>query len=95
MPAYSVDSDAVLTATAQVHATAERIRAETEALLGQLLHLQSSWQGGAASAFHGTIEQWRATQRTVEEALASIGQALGVAGAQYAETEHLTAGMFR
>ena len=95
MTVFHVDSDAMLGATAQVHATAERIRAESETLLAQLVQLQSSWHGGAATAFQGTVEQWRLTQRAVEEALSSIGRALGAAGQRYAETEQATAGLFR
>lgn len=95
MAVFSVDSDAVLTATAAVRGTAERLEAETSAMLGQLTQLQASWTGSASSAFHGVVEQWRATQRQVEDALASISQALASAGQQYADAEQVSLGLFR
>ena len=93
MAVFQVDSDAVLASTAAIRGTIERVQAESAAMLAQLTQLQSS--GGAATAFQGVIEQWRGTQRTVEETLNGINQALGAAGRQYAETEQFTAGLFR
>ncbi|KQZ06023.1 type VII secretion protein [Microbacterium sp. Root53] len=95
MAVFSVDSDAILTANGQALATAERLRAETAALSAQLLDLQSAWTGSAAVAFQGTLDQWKATQRAVEDTLDGIGRLLGAAGAQYADTERTAAGMFR
>lgn len=95
MAVFSVDSDAVLTATASVRGTAERLEAETSSMLAQLTHLQSAWTGAASGAFHGVVEQWRATQRQVEDALASISQALAAAGRQYAEAEQVSLSLFR
>jgi len=92
---FSVDSDAVLTATAAVRGTADRLEAESSAMLGQLTHLQASWTGTASSAFHGVVEQWRATQRQVEESLTAISQALASAGQQYADAEQLNLSLFR
>jgi len=95
MAVFSVDSDAVLTATAAVRGTAERLEAESSAMLGQLTTLQASWTGSASAAFHGVIEQWRATQRQVEDALAAISHALATAGQQYADAEQVNLGLFR
>ena len=95
MAVYSVDSDSILTATAHVHGTADRLQAETQAMLTQLTQLQSVWTGGASAAFHGVLDRWRVTQRQVEESLAEISAALGVAGRQYAEAEQATMGLFR
>ena len=95
MAVFSVDSDAVLTATAAVRGTADRLEAESSAMLGQLTHLQASWTGTASSAFHGVVEQWRATQRQVEESLTAISQALASAGQQYADAEQLNLSLFR
>jgi len=92
---YSVDSDAVLAATAGVRATADRVRAETHAMLAQLTGLQSQWTGAASVAFSGVIDQWRAANVQVEEALSAIGVALETAGHQYAEAEQMTLGLFR
>ena len=94
MTTFQVDSDAVLTATSAVRASMSRIQAEVAGLNGQLTSLQGSWTGQAATAFHGVVTQWRGTQQRVEESLAAIGQALGVAGEQYAEIEAANARLF-
>lgn len=95
MAVFAVDSDAVIAQSAAVRGTIERLQAESTAMMAQLTNLQSTWTGSAAVAFHGATEQWRVTQRHVEEALAGISAALGAAGRQYAETEMATAGLFR
>ncbi|GAA1939381.1 hypothetical protein GCM10009775_34290 [Microbacterium aoyamense] len=95
MAVFSVDSDAVLSSTAVVRGTIDRLQGEVNALLSQLTGLQSSWTGAASTAFQSSVEQWRATQRTVEESLAGINAALSLAGRQYAEAEQATMGLFR
>ncbi|MDQ1131095.1 WXG100 family type VII secretion target [Microbacterium sp. SORGH_AS_0888] len=95
MSAFSVDSDALFAATATMRGTIDRLQAESGSLLAQLTQLQSSWTGSAAVLFHGTVEQWRATQLQVEDALAAIGQALTAAGQQYLEVEQANASLFR
>lgn len=95
MAVFSVDSDAVLTATAAVRATADRLQGETAAMLAQLTQLQGSWTGSAAVAFQGVIDRWRLAQQEVEAALGEIGGALSHAGQQYAHTEQAAAGLFR
>lgn len=95
MTAYSVDSDAVFTATASVRGTIDRVQADTSAMLAQLTQLQSSWTGSASLAFQGVIDQWRVTQRHVEDSLAGINAALTSAGRQYVEAEQLSVSLFR
>ncbi|GAB3602572.1 WXG100 family type VII secretion target [Microbacterium aureliae] len=95
MAVFSVDSDAVLAATGSVRGTIDRLQAETQSMMAQLTHLQSTWTGGASGAFHGAVEQWRATQRQVEESLAGINHALATAGRQYAEAEMASMSLFR
>ncbi len=95
MAVFSVDSDAVLTATAAVRSTSERLQSDTAAMLAQLTQLQGSWTGSASVAFQSVIEQWRAAQRQVETALADISGALGHVGNQYAQTEAAATGLFR
>ena len=95
MAVFQVDSDAVLASTAAIRGTIARLQSESAAMLAQLTQLQSSWTGSAATAFHGVIEQWRGTQRAVEESLGHINQSLAAAGRQYADTEQYTAGLFR
>ncbi len=95
MAVFSVDSDAVLSSTAAVRGTIDRLQAESNAMLAQLTQLQASWTGAASAAFQGVVEQWRATQRTVEECLAGINAALSLAGRQYADAEQASMSLFR
>ncbi|MGK9220721.1 MULTISPECIES: WXG100 family type VII secretion target [unclassified Microbacterium] len=95
MPIFAVDSDALVAQSANVRATGDRIQADSDTMLAQLLELQAVWQGSAAAGFQSVMDQWRAAQLAIQESLASIGQALNVAGMQYAEAEQASAGMFR
>ena len=95
MAVFSVDSDAVLSTTAAVRGTIDRLQGETQAMLAQLTQLQASWTGSAAVAFQGVIDQWRVTQRQVEDSLAGINAALAAAGRQYADAEQATTNLFR
>lgn len=95
MAVFSVDSDAVISTTASVRGTIERLQAETQSMMTQLMNLQSTWTGGASAAFTTVVEQWRGTQRHVEESLSGINTALATAGRQYADAEQANAAMFR
>lgn len=95
MAVFSVDSDAVLSATAAIRSTGDRLQGETASMLGQLTQLQGSWTGSASVAFQGVIDRWRLAQRELDAALGDISTALSVAGEQYAQTELAAAGMFR
>jgi WXG100 family type VII secretion target len=94
MTRYQVDSEAVLGAHGAIQSTMSRIEAEAANLKGQLLNLQASWSGPAATAFQSIVTDWTSTQHRVEESLAAIGQALGRAGQHYADVEHANARMF-
>jgi 6 kDa early secretory antigenic target len=94
MTQYSVDSEAVLGTSATAQATMGRIQAEVSTLLGQLVSLEGSWTGAAASAFQAAVADWRATQQRVEENLAALTAALGHAAQQYAEIESVNARLF-
>ncbi|MFJ6652866.1 WXG100 family type VII secretion target [Microbacterium sp. NPDC091313] len=95
MAVFSVDSDAVLTASGSIRATVDRLEGESAALLAQLTALQGSWTGAASAAFSGVVERWRATQREVAASLAEIDRALAAAGRQYADVEQASVSMFR
>ncbi|MDD7944758.1 WXG100 family type VII secretion target [Microbacterium sp. NE2HP2] len=95
MATFSIDSDAVASATAAIRATSERIESDTGAMMAQLTQLQGSWTGSAALAFQAVVERWRAAQREVEAALGDIGSALDAAGQQYLQAEAAAAGLFR
>ncbi len=95
MAVFSVDSDAVDQATAQVRSMADRMRSDAAAMVAGLVQLQDVWRGSAAAAFQEQIEQWRATQVLVDQRLDGLNAALGAAGRTYAETEMAAVGMFR
>ena len=95
MAMFTVDSDAVLAQSAAIRGTVDRIQGESQAMLGQLVQLQTTWTGQASAAFQETVERWRATQRQVEEALAAITLALESAGRHYADAEVTNAALFR
>lgn len=94
MTRYQVDSEAVFSAVGAVRSSMDRIQAEVGGLHGQLVNLQQSWTGQAASAFQGVVTDWRATQQRVEESLASINLALGQAAQQYDDIEQQNARLF-
>jgi early secretory antigenic target protein ESAT-6 len=94
MTRYQVDSEAVLGATGSVRASISRIQAEVSGLHGQLVNLQGSWSGQAATAFQSVVVEWKATQQRVEENLATLNQALTVAAQQYAEIEASNSRLF-
>ncbi|MGN6444340.1 WXG100 family type VII secretion target [Amnibacterium sp.] len=94
MTRFTVDSDAVDSAAGAITATVSRLQGDVAALHGQLDALQGVWTGAAAIAFQGVVQQWRSTQTSVEQVLASIDRALRVAGQQYVETELANARLF-
>ena len=94
MTRYQVDSEAVLSTTGAVRSSIGRIQGEVSGLHGQLVNLQSSWTGQAATAFQSLFAEWTATQHRVEEVLDSINLALGHAAQQYAEIEAANARLF-
>jgi early secretory antigenic target protein ESAT-6 len=94
MTRYQVDSEAVLAATGAVRSTIGRLQSEVTSLHGQLVQLQSSWTGEAATAFSGVVTEWKTTQQRVEENLAAINQGLTRAAQQYAEIEAANARLF-
>lgn len=94
MTRYQVDSEAVLGAEIALRATGGRLQSEVSGVVAQLVSLQDSWTGQAASAFQAVLADWRATQQRVEESLAGLSHALGRAGQQYAEAERANASLF-
>lgn len=94
MTRFEVDSAQVTQAGAAVQASAEQIGAEVDRMMRQLLELQASWRGQAATSFQHVVDEWRGTQERVRAALEEIRTALTLAGRQYAEVEEATARMF-
>jgi len=95
MTVFSVDTDAVSTTRLAVQATADRLQSDAATMLSQITSLQSSWSGPAFLAFQNAAEQWRGAQAHLEQALATIAQALGSAEQFYAQAESESAALFR
>ncbi|MDR9397063.1 WXG100 family type VII secretion target, partial [Pontimonas sp.] len=87
MTRYHVDSEAVLAATSNAHATINRVQGEITSLTSQLQSLQSSWSGSASLAFQQVLGEWKATHAQVEAQLVSLTQTLGQAAQHYADLE--------
>jgi early secretory antigenic target protein ESAT-6 len=94
MTQFQVDSDALISTTGAARATMGRIQAEVAGLLGQLTGLEGSWTGQASAQFQSAVAAWRTTQQHVEQSADALNQALGQAGAQYAEVEQANARLF-
>ena len=94
MTHFSVDSEQVLAANANIQNTISRLSAEADSLLVQLQNLQGSWTGVASNSFQELVVRWRATAATVDSQLGELGAALGVAAAQYAEIEYANQRLF-
>lgn len=95
MSRFEVDSERVAQSSAQVKQSVGTVTAEVDRLMKNLLDLQNSWKGQAASSFQAVVSDWRATQERVRQSLEDINAALGAAGQQYAEVEARNAQMFR
>lgn len=94
MTYFHVDTDSLAAKSADVQNTIARLQAEVNAMQSGLRSLESEWQGQASQNFQQLITEWRATQAKVEESLASINEALGMATQQYTEAELSNARMF-
>lgn len=94
MTVYHVDAAEVATAAANSLQTAEAIRASVAAMMTQLVGLEASWGGAAASSFQGVIAQWHTTQAQVEVALEAVSNALSQASATYTEAESAATSLF-
>ncbi|MGG7465661.1 MULTISPECIES: WXG100 family type VII secretion target [unclassified Plantibacter] len=94
MTVFQVDSAAVASASTAATATIGQVQADLGRLSAQLSALQSEWTGAASAAFQAKAEQWRTTQRVVEDNLLELARALAAAGAQYDEIEQANARMF-
>jgi early secretory antigenic target protein ESAT-6 len=94
MTRYQVDSEAVLGTSTAAQATIGRLQAEVSTLLGQLVSLEGSWTGAAASAFQASVADWKVTHQRVEENLVALTAALSHAAQQYADIESVNARLF-
>lgn len=94
MAQFNVNSDDLALKSTAVKGSIDRIRLEVDAMKGNLLSLQSSWTGAAATNFQALLQEWHATELQVEASLESINGALSMAALQYAQAEEANARMF-
>ena len=91
---FQVDTERIRAASGDIARISGEIEGQVAQMMSRLTALQDAWKGGAATQFQGVVTQWQGTQRQVQASLDSIGQVLGAAGAQYAETEAQNMRMF-
>lgn len=94
MTRYHVDAAEVASASTIAHRSGDTIRAEVTAMITHLTGLEGTWQGGAATAFTGVLDQWRQAQAQVEDALDSLTAALSQAADHYQQAEETASRLF-
>lgn len=95
MSRFEVDSERVAQSSAQVKQSVGTVTSEVDRMMKNLLDLQNSWKGQAASSFQVVVSDWKGLQERVRQSLEEINLALDTAGQQYAEVEARNTQMFR
>src|SRR5690606_22714742 len=93
MTRFEVDSAEVGSAAARARHSAGVIHTEVAGMMAQLLDLQQTWSGAVAESFAAVAQQWRATPQVVEQSLAQITAALGLAARAYADAASSAQGL--
>lgn len=94
MAQFNVNSDDLAIKSTAVSGSVDRIRMEVDGMKRNLMDLQSTWTGSAATNFQALLQEWHATQVKVEASLESINSALSMAATQYAQAEDANTRMF-
>lgn len=94
MAVFNVNSDDLAVKSSAVQGSVDRIRMEVDAMKRNLLDLQGTWTGSAATNFQSLLQEWHATQIKVEASLESINKALSTAATQYSQAEDANTRMF-
>ncbi|WP_154605034.1 WXG100 family type VII secretion target [Arthrobacter sp. AQ5-05] len=94
MAIFNVNSDDLAIKSTAVKASVDLIRMEVDAMKRNLLDLQGTWTGSAATNFQALLQEWHATQIRVEASLESINSALSMAATQYSQAEDANTRMF-
>ncbi|MFM6963643.1 MAG: WXG100 family type VII secretion target [Micrococcales bacterium] len=87
MTQFQVDSDQVHAANAAIQNSIQQINTEIGALQVQLVALNDTWRGAAASEFQSLAVRWGTTASGVQRQLGELGTALALAASQYEEIE--------
>ncbi|MGA7207051.1 MAG: WXG100 family type VII secretion target [Specibacter sp.] len=94
MAQFNVNSDDLAVKSTAVKGSVDRIRMEVDSMKRNLMDLQGTWTGTAATNFQALLQEWHATQIRVEASLESINSALSTAATQYAQAEEANTRMF-
>ena len=94
MSRFEVDSGQVEAAAARARHSAAAIHGEVAGMMTQLVDLESTWRGTAATSFAAVAQEWRTTQQIVEQSLTQITEALDIAARTYATAEADAQGLF-
>ncbi len=94
MAQFHVNSDDLAAKSQAVKFSIDQLRAEVDTMQRNLLDLQGSWSGPAATNFQTLMADWRSTQLRVEASLESINAALSMAATQYAQAEEANTRLF-
>ena len=87
MTQFQVDSEQIVAANLKIQQTISTLQTEADVLYQQLVALQGSWSGLAASSFQELATRWRQTATAVDNQLSELGAALATAARQYSEIE--------
>jgi early secretory antigenic target protein ESAT-6 len=93
-PSIAVSFAALETAAAETINVAHSIASDLGDLERSLLPIRASWSGAAAADFDAIERRWRESAATIQRVLEQIGQALLLAGANYAEVERVNSHMW-
>lgn len=94
MPAFSVDTQAVVDTATRTRTRVTTIQDEVDAMAADISLLQDSWSGGAAAAMSACASDWQLTQTQVQTSLDAIGAALDQAATSYDDAETCNTNLF-
>lgn len=82
-----VDFGAVSAAASDIDSQAKQIDQQLDDLHQQIASLETSWEGSASGGFQQTKKTWETSAKDLQQTLAAIGAAVGVAHENYMQTE--------
>jgi len=82
-----VDFGAVQAAAGDIDSSAQHVDAKIDELHSKLQNLEQIWVGAANEGFQQTKQQWMNAAKDLQQTLAQIGAAVGVAHENYLQTE--------
>lgn len=95
MASFEVDAAQVAQAAQKVQTSSATISGESAAMVLHLRNLEQVWKGSSAAGFAAVLAEWDAARLQLEQALGSIGQALGSASTIYENAEADAGRMFQ